>query len=72
MEIKFGAKVTDKNGKALGTVDYVVRNTWTGEISKFMVSYGKSEHFFFSPQDVLEATPAQVKVNSSLDELGET
>jgi sporulation protein YlmC with PRC-barrel domain len=35
MEIEFGKKVIDKNGKALGTVDHLVRNTWTGEVNKF-------------------------------------
>ena len=37
MEIEMGCEVIDKNGKVLGTVDYIIRNSWTGEISKFMV-----------------------------------
>ena len=45
MRIEYGAEVVDKNGNLLGTVTTVVRNSWTGEISKFMSvsSYELSE-----------------------------
>ena len=68
MEIEYGAEVIDKNGKVLGTVDHLMRNTWTGEISKFAVRR-KDRDLFFSIEDVLEATKSKVKVNVSLDEL---
>ena len=72
MEIKCGAEVIDRNGKVLGMVDYVIRNSWTGEISKFMVSReALSKYLPFSPQDVLEATESKVKVGISLAELNE-
>ncbi len=72
MEIQYGAEVIDKTGKVLGTVDYLVRNTWSGEISKFMVCRKAPESdLFFSTEDVLEATKSKVKVNVSLDELNE-
>lgn len=72
MHIEYGAEVIDKNGKVLGTVSHLVRNTWTGEISKFVVRRKAPERdFFFSTGDVLEATKSKVKVNVSFDELSE-
>lgn len=60
----------DKKGEVLGTVDHLVRNTWTGEVSKYMVGR-KASHkdLIFSPQDVLEATATTVRLNVSIDEL---
>jgi sporulation protein YlmC with PRC-barrel domain len=70
MEIKYGSEVIDRDGKALGTVDYVIRNTWTGEISKFKVRRESPDRdLLFSPQDVLEAVESKIKVGISLDEL---
>lgn len=72
MEIEFGTVVIDKDSKVLGTVDHLVRNTWTGEISKFMVRReAPDSDLFFSPQDVLEVTNTKVKLNVSLDEVNE-
>jgi len=68
MEIEYGSEVIDRNGKALGTVDHLVHNTWTGEMSKFVVCR-KDKDLFFSPQDVLEVTESKIKVNVSSDEL---
>lgn len=72
MEIEFGTEVIDKNGKVLGTVGNLVRNTWTGEISKFMVRRkAPDSDLLFSPQDVLQVTNTKVKLNVSTDELSE-
>ena len=72
MEIEYRAEVIDRDGKVLGTVDHLVRNTWSGEITKFMVCRKAPESdLFFSTEDVLEATKSKVKVNVSLDELNE-
>ena len=72
MEIEYGAKVVDRNGKVLGTVDHLARNTWTGEISKFMVRRDvPGGDLFLSPQDVLEATKSTVKLNASSEELSQ-
>jgi len=61
MEVEYGTEVIDKKGKVLGTVDYVIRNTETGEVSKFMVHRELPEReLFFSPQDVLEATKSKI------------
>jgi len=38
MGIQYGAEVIDKNGKVLGTVDYPVNDTFTGEITKFKIN----------------------------------
>jgi len=72
MQIEYGADVVDKNGRVLGTVDHLMHNTLTGEISKFVVNR-KPPHrdLFFSPQDVLEARNNQIKVSISSDQLSE-
>jgi sporulation protein YlmC with PRC-barrel domain len=70
MEIEYGAEVRDKDGKALGTVNKVIRDSWTGEISKFQVSTELSElDLFVSPENVAEATPNEVKLNIGFDEI---
>ena len=70
MEILFGTEVMDKNGHVLGTVNHLVRNTWTGEVSKFIVRGKKPyEDLFLSPQDVLEATNISLKLKIALDEV---
>lgn len=70
MEIEYGAEVVDKNGKLLGTVDHLMHNTWTGEISKFVVrSKVLDKNLVISTQDVLEVTKSKVKLSISADEL---
>jgi sporulation protein YlmC with PRC-barrel domain len=69
MEIEYGAKVVDKNGKVVGVVNKVLLDMWSGEIAKFKVNTGKGEaDLLISPDDVLEATPHQVKLKIALDE----
>jgi sporulation protein YlmC with PRC-barrel domain len=70
MEIQFGSKVKDKNGKTVGTVNYIVNNTWTGEVSKFMViREDNGDSLFFSVEDVIEVTASTIKVKQDIDEL---
>ena len=72
MQIEYGAEVVDKSGKVLGTIDHIIRDTWTGEIRKFMIRKKLSDKdLMFSPQDVLEATKSRIKVNFSFNEQGE-
>jgi len=72
MEIEYGAEVIDKNGKLVGSVRYVMRNTWTGEISKFGIHRkAPRRDLFFSTEDVLEVSNTRVKLKLSFDELGE-
>jgi sporulation protein YlmC with PRC-barrel domain len=70
MEIEYGAEVKDKNGKVLGTVNSVLRDAWTGEISKFQVSTELTElDLFISPENVAEATPSEVKLKIAFEEI---
>jgi sporulation protein YlmC with PRC-barrel domain len=70
MEIVYGAKVIGKRGKILGTISYIIRNSWTGKISKFVVRCRMSDKdLFLSPEDVLEVSDLKVKLNISIEEL---
>ena len=70
MEIEFSAAVVDRNGKHLGTVDHIVRDTWSGDIRKFVVRQKNSGNdLFLSPDDVVKTTNKQVTLNISLEEL---
>lgn len=69
MQIEYGAKVVDKNGTVLGTVAYVVRNTWTGEISKFLVRRKQPDKdLFLSPEDTLEVAKSSIRLGVSSEE----
>jgi sporulation protein YlmC with PRC-barrel domain len=69
MKIEYGAEVIDKNGKRLGTVNRVIRDTYTTEITKFTVSTDLTDaDLFFSPDEVHEATATTVKLRIALDE----
>ena len=73
MEIEYGAEVIDRNGKVIGTVAHVIRNSWTGEISKFVVRRkAPDRELFLSPEEVLEVTNTGIRLNISCDELSET
>lgn len=72
MQIEYGAEVVDTNGTVLGTVDYMVRNTWRGEISKFMVRRKRPDkNLVLSPEDTLEVTKSTIKLNVCSEELGQ-
>jgi len=64
MDAELGSVVVDKEGELLGTVDYVIRNSWTGEISKYII-YRKSPEvdISFAPEDILEIKDSETKVN---------
>ena len=66
--MEYGAEVFDRNGKRLGKIDYIIRDTWSGEIKKFKVRKSDRD-LFFSPEDVIERTGSRLKLNLSLDEL---
>jgi len=70
MEIEYGATVKDKNGKVLGKVNKVIRDSWTGEVSKFQVTTDPTEvGFFIPPQSIDKATPKEIRLNVALEEL---
>ena len=69
MEIEYGATVKDKNGKVLGTVNRVMRDTWTGDISKFSVSTELAEaDLFYDVGEVAETSSEEVKLNIAFGE----
>ena len=69
MEIKAGVQVIDKNGKVLGSVNHLARDGWSGEIKKFIVNRKPPDKdLFLTPEDVLEATDASIKLKIALDE----
>jgi sporulation protein YlmC with PRC-barrel domain len=70
MEIEYGARVKDKNGKVLGTVNNVIRDSWTGEISKFQVTTDPTEAGYFIPPDkIAKATPKEITLKVAQEEL---
>ena len=70
MEIEYGARVKDKNGKVLGKVNNIIRDTWTGEISKFQVtSVVISLLLFIPPKHIDKATPKEIKLKVTLEKL---
>ena len=70
MQIEYGAKVKDKNGKLLGKVNNIIRDSWTGEISKFQVTTDPTEAGFFIPRDQIDkATPKEIKLKVTQEEL---
>lgn len=73
MEIEYGAEVIDKNGKSLGTVDYIARDTYTGDIKKFKVSTDLADtDLFYSPEDVLESSVTQIKLKAPFNQPGKS
>jgi sporulation protein YlmC with PRC-barrel domain len=70
MQIEYGAKVKDKNGKLLGTVNNIIRDSWTGEISKFQVTTDPTEAGYFIPPDkIAKATPKEITLKVVQEEL---
>jgi hypothetical protein len=73
MEIEYGTLVVDKDNKTIGTVDYVIMDSWSGEPRKFMVRRETEDDVvFFTPEQVAEATKEKVKLNLSAEELEQT
>jgi len=72
MELEFGAEVKDQNGRLLGTVNHLVRDTWTGEIRRFVVRRQMPDSdLFLTLNDVLEIAKGKVKLNASAEELSQ-
>ena len=69
IEIEYGAEVRDKTNKVVGTVNHVVRDTWSGKIGQFSVSTELTDtELFYTPKDVFEATPSKIKLKIAFDE----
>jgi sporulation protein YlmC with PRC-barrel domain len=70
IEIAVGAKVEDINGKVLGSVRNIVRDSWTGEVTKFSVSSEQADWvLFYSPQDISESTETRIKLKIALGDV---
>ncbi len=70
MEIEFGSQVLDKNDKLLGTVDHIIRDTWSGEIRKFVVRReAPDKDLFISIKDAVDISKDKIKLSVSLEEL---
>ena len=69
MEIEYGATVVDSKGNTLGTIDNILRDKWSGEITKFKVNTERNgSDLLISPHDVLQATAKEVKLKVSMSE----
>ena len=72
MDIQAGAKVRAKDGTVLGTVDHIMHNTLTGEISKFIVNRKPPlNDLFFTPEDVLDIKDSSISVNVESEKAAE-
>ena len=70
MQIKYGAQVKDREGRMLGSVDHLARDPWSGSITRFVVlRRGWPSDLFLKPEDVEEATDAEVRLKMTASEL---
>jgi sporulation protein YlmC with PRC-barrel domain len=70
MDIEYGTEVIDREGNALGTIDRVIRDSWTGEIRKFSINQDSSSNeLLFSPEEILESEETKIKLDVSQDDL---
>ena len=69
VKLQFGSRVIDKNGRMLGTVDYLVSDTYTGDIIRFRVDDGSVEGISFSMEDVLSVTATEVRLKVTSEEV---
>jgi len=64
--VQYGAKVVDKDGKYLGTVNYLVSDSLTGEVKSFKVKTGSDEQaLIFSIDDVDQVTPEKISLKNA-------
>ena len=71
--MEHGAEVFGRNGGYVGTVNRLIRNLWTGEVSKFMVKTDLNRRdLFLSPDDILEIKDGSLTLKATVDELKET
>ena len=70
MNIEYGLKVVDKNGKTLGTVDHIVLDTWTGEQRKFVIRRKEQDRdIFFSPENIADSNEEKVRLKVTAKDL---
>lgn len=72
MEPQIGFGVIDKQEKVLGNIDYLVRDTWSGDIMKYMIYHKPPDRdITFSPADIAEVEENRVKLNVTAEELND-
>jgi hypothetical protein len=54
-DIHYGNRVKNREGKQVGKVSLVIRDSWTGEISSIRISTEQGKHVFLSPEDLSRA-----------------
>ena len=72
MDIEYDMQVTDKDGKALGTVDRIILDSWSGEPRKYMIRLNDDETIFFTPEQVNSVKKGTVTLNLAGDEIERT
>ena len=72
MKPQYGAEVIDKNGEQLGIINYLVRDTWSGEIRKFMAHRKvPDKDLVLSSEDASKVTESTVELNLTFEELNQ-
>ena len=65
---QFGTEVVDKNGKSLGKIDYIIRDTWSGDIKKYIIYRQRpDEDITFTPDDISEETESTITLNTVIE-----
>ncbi len=68
MDIEFGTEVFARDGKSLGNVDYIIRNAWTGEISKFRIRRDSLDsEIILSTDQIIDSAGTKIKVDVSAE-----
>ena len=68
MNVRHGTKVVDSKGTPVGTVDHLMHNLSTGEITKSVVRRrGEARDLFVSEDEVSQITDDEVVLAISVD-----
>jgi len=69
LDVRYGARVVDSKGTPLGTVDHLMHNLSTGEITKFVVRRrGEARDLFVSEDEVSQISEDEVVLAISVDD----
>ena len=75
MDVEFGMQVVDKNNKDIWTIGKIFMDTWTGKPRKYLVTRNipraPDEIIIFPLEQVGEVAAGKVKLNVTVEELGE-
>lgn len=72
MDIEYDMQVKDKGGKALGTVDRIILDSWSGEPRKYMIRLNDDEAIFFTPDQAGSVAKNGVTLNVADEEMERT